>query len=107
MLHLDYPAAETVKTYLSSLTENDRATISANSLATIDYRYWLRKSKEAAIAADPAAAAFLATLDDDPGLNGPVIAALVEPIIGRGVHRAQLWLLTGGYDGHLEQAQAA
>ncbi|WP_159599478.1 hypothetical protein [Agromyces humi] len=106
MQHLDLPAAESARDDIASLPPAARAEISAHALSTVDYTYWLKKAAATAVAADPDAETFLSTLDPDPGVNGPAVAALVEPLIGRGVHRAQLWLLTGAYDGHLAAAAA-
>lgn len=108
---LDYSAAHTTIRELDTLPEEDRQAIAAWSHTTIDYVFWYRKTFEAIVAeyrADPAYANGDADaehddsiLDEfaegDEGVYGSALAALAWPLIGKGVHKAQLRLLASPY----------
>ncbi|WP_157497371.1 hypothetical protein [Leifsonia sp. Leaf264] len=97
---LNHRAAEQVLEWLESIPETDREAIADCAESIIDFRYWYRKAAEAAVDADPETSEFLGKLSGRPGLYGPALATLTEPLVGHGVHRAQLDLLNAAHDSY-------
>lgn len=102
---LNFDAAEEELGRINRLDEADMDAIFACSSSLVDYLYWYNKAglfaQAQATGLEEEAyliQALSEAAEDDRLLFGSSLAALVEPFVGRGVHRAQLQLLSAGAD---------